>query len=252
MTFFCQMSFWLVGRLAGGADSAYGNRSVEAATARVTGEVQATGRGRQDGNRTAMSIVVNHDERRRTILSTALALFAEEGYPGVTFQKIADRCGMARTGIYKYFRTKREIFDHAIRYMTDDLLRQLTLVGEDSDRPVTERLEAVLSTVLGTMFRLRSVLTIILEYLLRQKHDGDDISRKVRRHTVGMRLLLRQLVREGVRRGELVAVRPGDAADMLFALLEASILEATVSGMLDRAQVQRLIALAIQRLRTPA
>ena len=197
-----------------------------------------------------MSIVVNHDDRRRIILRNALALFAEEGYAGVTFQKIADRSGIARTGIYKYYSTKREIFDHAIRYLTDDLLLELTLVSEAGDRPVAARLETVLMTVLGTLFRLRSVLTIILEYLLRQKQDGDDVSRKVRRHTVGMRLLLRQLVREGVQRGEFLPVRPGDAADMLFALLEAAIMEATVSGMMDHDQIERVIALAIQRLRT--
>jgi AcrR family transcriptional regulator len=195
-----------------------------------------------------MSIVIDHDERRRVILANAMALFAEEGYAGVTYQKIAARSGVARTGIYKYFRTKREILDHAIRRLTDDLLRELAMVSEDSDRPVAARLETVLSTVLTALFRLRAVLTIILEYLLRQQQDGDDTSRRVRRHTVGMRLLLRQLVREGIQRGELAAVRPGDAADMLLALLEAVVLDVTVGGMLDHHQAQRLLTLALRRL----
>lgn len=195
-----------------------------------------------------MSIVVDHDTRRRAILEVALRLFAESGYSSVTYQHIADRCGIARTGIYRYFRTKREIFDAAIRQETDLLLDELTLVSGEEDRPAAQRLEAILLRVVESMFRLRGVLTVILEYLLRQKQDGDDISRKVRRHTVGMRLLLRQLVREGVHRGEFAPCRPGDAADMLFALLEAMVLEVTVSNMIDLHQMERIVAMATRRL----
>lgn len=195
-----------------------------------------------------MSIVVDHDRRRRVILATALDLFAEEGYPGVTFQKIAVRCGIARTGMYRYFDSKREVFDSAIRQKTDELLDELTVVSLDEALPVAERLQEIMARVVETMYRMRTVLKVILEYLVRQQHEGDDISRKVRRHTVGMRLLLRQLIREGVRKGEFVPMRPGDAADMFFSLLEATVMEVTVSGMLDRRHVRRIVSLAIRQL----
>ena len=38
------------------------------------------------------------------ILDRSLQLFAEQGYQSVTFQKIADRCGLSRTILYKYFK----------------------------------------------------------------------------------------------------------------------------------------------------
>ncbi|MGN1064835.1 MAG: TetR/AcrR family transcriptional regulator, partial [Thermoguttaceae bacterium] len=44
------------------------------------------------------------------ILERAFELFAEEGFSGVTYQKIADRCGISRTSIYKYFKDKDQIF----------------------------------------------------------------------------------------------------------------------------------------------
>ncbi|MDR2706611.1 MAG: TetR/AcrR family transcriptional regulator, partial [Planctomycetaceae bacterium] len=50
-----------------------------------------------------MTILVDHQQRRNIILESAFSLFAEEGYSGVTYQKIANRCGISRTAIYKYF-----------------------------------------------------------------------------------------------------------------------------------------------------
>ena len=57
-----------------------------------------------------MAIIVEHEKRKRKILEKALDVFVEEGYEDVTFQKIADRCGITRTTLYIYFKNKREIF----------------------------------------------------------------------------------------------------------------------------------------------
>ena len=57
-----------------------------------------------------MTVLVDHQERRKMILERAFELFAEEGFSGVTYQKIADRCGISRTSIYKYFKDKDQIF----------------------------------------------------------------------------------------------------------------------------------------------
>ena len=61
-----------------------------------------------------MGIIIDHEARKRDIIAKAINLFAEQGYNGVTYQKIADNCNIARTTLYKYFRNKREIFSTAI------------------------------------------------------------------------------------------------------------------------------------------
>ena len=65
-----------------------------------------------------MSIIVEHDKRRQEILQNALEVFIDEGYEDVTFQKIADRCGITRTTLYIYFKNKREIFTWSIKQLT--------------------------------------------------------------------------------------------------------------------------------------
>ena len=43
-----------------------------------------------------MATIVEHDKRKHEILQKALDVFIEEGFEDVTFQKIADRCGMQK------------------------------------------------------------------------------------------------------------------------------------------------------------
>jgi AcrR family transcriptional regulator len=193
-----------------------------------------------------MSRIVDHRERRRQVLASALNLFAEEGYAAVTYQKLADRCGLARTGLYRYYRTKRDILEHALAQMADDLAAEIGLASADADRPVAERIETVLTATVAALVARREALGILLEYLLRPRPGTEAITPWARRQALGMRLLLRHLVRDGVRRGELTVARPTQAADMLFALLEAAVLDAAVTGMLDARRFEQVVRLAIR------
>ena len=62
-----------------------------------------------------MSIVIEHEKRRKQILRKALSVFMEEGFEDTTFQKIADRCKITRTTLYLYFRNRQEIFNFSIK-----------------------------------------------------------------------------------------------------------------------------------------
>ena len=61
-----------------------------------------------------MAIVVEHEKRKREILEKAMELFCRDGYEDVTFQKIADACGITRTTLYIYFGSKHKIFNFSI------------------------------------------------------------------------------------------------------------------------------------------
>lgn len=74
-----------------------------------------------------MAVQVEHEKRKHEILTKALELFIEEGYEDVTFQKIADRCGITRTTLYIYFKNKREIFLWSIKQFTQALEQVQTI-----------------------------------------------------------------------------------------------------------------------------
>ena len=79
-----------------------------------------------------MAIVVEHDKRKHEILEKSLDVFIEEGYEDVTFQKIADRCGITRTTLYIYFKNKREIFLWIIKLLLAGLFDELVSLTDTS------------------------------------------------------------------------------------------------------------------------
>jgi AcrR family transcriptional regulator len=63
------------------------------------------------------------ERRREEILAAATAVFARLGYPGTELQAVADRLGVGKGTVYRYFRSKEALFLAAAdRGMT--LLRQ--------------------------------------------------------------------------------------------------------------------------------
>jgi AcrR family transcriptional regulator len=67
------------------------------------------------------------ERRREEILEAAARLFAERGYAGADTQLLADRLRVGKGTLYRYFRTKRELFlatadrvMHRLRQAVDD------------------------------------------------------------------------------------------------------------------------------------
>ncbi len=186
------------------------------------------------------------------ILEKAFALFAEEGYGGVTYQKIADRCGISRTAIYKYFQNKEEIFTYAIILATGNLTTMVEKVLDRKEWSATEKIERILHITIRMLAENRVFLTVVLDYILTQKQTGADVKRKVRRHTFGMKYLLMRLLREASQNGELSVLSPETAANHLYGILESFVLNLTVTNILDAKDCTGLIDSYLENLkRTP-
>lgn len=50
-------------------------------------------------------------DTKENILTTALRLFAQDGYEAVSVSKIAGQLGMTKGALYKHYKSKRHIFD---------------------------------------------------------------------------------------------------------------------------------------------
>lgn len=195
-----------------------------------------------------MGIVVNHEARRQDILEKALRLFAEQGYNDVTFQKIADRCGIARTTLYKYFRHKREIFDYTIGLSTAELAQ--TYVDLTSTAlPACEKIQNVLDHVLHAIFRNRLLLTVILDYVLSVQRTDRAMRKPIERHTIGLKSLLRRLIKEGIASGEIAPVPVGVAFNLLYGIMESAILRITISENAKINELKAMIDKTVDTLR---
>ena len=195
-----------------------------------------------------MGIVIDHEARRRDILEKALRLFAEQGYDDVTFQKIADRCGIARTTLYKYFRHKREIFDYTIRLTTTDLAETYTHLLQ-APLPACARIKNVLNHVLTLIFRHRMLLTVILDYVLSAQRTGRAMRKPIERHTIGLKAVLRQLIKEGRAAGDITPIPLEVACNLLYSILESAILRITISENAQLHEFKAMIERTVEGLR---
>jgi len=56
-------------------------------------------------------------ETKENILTTALSLFARDGYMAVSVREIAEELGITKGALYRHYRSKRDIFDHIVERM---------------------------------------------------------------------------------------------------------------------------------------
>jgi len=195
------------------------------------------------------SSVVDHQRRRIQILTKAFALFAEEGYTGVTYQKVADRCGLSRTAIYRYFQNKEEMFLYAVELATNNMNSRVEKIMRHRNKTPLEKLIRVLHVTVRLLADNRIFLTVILDYVLTQKQHGKDVRRQVRRRTFGMKYLLVKLLREAVDAGELHLRQVEMAAQHLYGMLESFILNLTVTDVLDKKGCLELINGYIEQIK---
>ena len=191
-----------------------------------------------------MAIIVNHEARKREILRKSLQLFAETGYGEVTFQSIADRCGLARTALYKYFHHKRQIFDGAVTMATTDLVGKYReiLAHPGSYR---DKLEAVIAEVFKILFSQRDLLLVIVEFTLSVKRSGKSLRWVVSRHTRGLKASLYYLLIKGIRAGEFAPMNVRATTEVLYAMMESTVLRLTLS---DNAEMDKQMDMVRQIL----
>jgi len=195
-----------------------------------------------------MGIVIDHEARRLAIITKSIQLFAEFGYDGVTYQKIADCCGIARTTLYKYFHNKRQIFNYAIWEGARISNQRFAQILNPRDSAFT-RLDRLMHAVLTLLFERKVMMTVILDYLLAAQRAGKNVERNIRRHTAVFKRIVHRLILEGMRKGELKRMSSRLAVDLLYTHLEATVLRLTVSQNADYDELSVQIRQMLQLLR---
>jgi AcrR family transcriptional regulator len=195
-----------------------------------------------------MSIIVEHEKRRKEILEKALDVFMDEGFEDATFQKIADRCGITRTTLYIYFRNKKDIFNYSIKHLLGEVEEDIRLVREDKSLKYADKLIRVLQMVIDRLEENRRILSVVLNYLLYIAKNDSNPDSLVRRRTIRLRHILATMMIEGIRAGEITPVNIRNIDDLLYGLLETAIFRLVVLKRSTAQELKQAAALAIRQL----
>jgi AcrR family transcriptional regulator len=147
-------------------------------------------------------------ERRAELVRTAARLFAERGYHGTSMGDIADALGVQKASLYSLTASKQQLLYDSVRAGAEAFHAALDSVDEAAH--AVDRIRQALRghlRVVGEQLDAATVFTREWRYLegeLREEFVGERRSYEER---------WRELIREGVERGELrVDLRASDAA----------------------------------------
>ena len=195
-----------------------------------------------------MSIVVEHEKRRREILEKALDVFMEEGFEDVTFQKIADKCGITRTTLYIYFKNKKEIFNFSIKQLLQALENDITEIGKKKGISYQEKITSIMMVIIECLEENSRLLSVVLNYLIYIAKGGYDPDYRVRRRTVRLRHILTTVLVEGIKAGEFSpSINVKDANELLYSLIESSVFRLTILLRSTAEDIKEAVKLIVQR-----
>lgn len=194
-----------------------------------------------------MAIVVEHEKRRKEILEKALGVFVDDGFENATFQKIADRCGITRTILYTYFKNKRDIFNYSIKQLLLKTEEDIQKTRADTSMNSVEKITRVLLDVLKQLEQNRSLLLVILDYLLHLPKSSGSPDIQVRRRTLRLRHFLAAMVIEGIKAGELKKFNVKTADDFLYSIIEAAIFHLVVLKRKSLAELKDMVFFAVKQ-----
>ena len=96
------------------------------------------------------------EERRRTILDTALKMLDEMPVAEVSLNELSRRVGLAKSNVLRYFESREavllELLDSALREWLAEVAGEVA-EGVDQDRPAPERAEAFAAVIARSLAR---------------------------------------------------------------------------------------------------
>lgn len=179
-------------------------------------------------------------ERRKLVARKTLPLFVRLGYDKVSFQDIAEATGVPRTAIYRYYKTKREIFDAAILEVILEVRRQLARIRVQRGLTAIERLKAINEATIKMLFRERDFVSVIFNFVMSKIASGEHMAPKVEEFTGGLKHTFREVIEEGIEDG---SVKPTTSVEIMSELLYVNV-ESTGCKMLLASETSPTEAIA--------
>lgn len=103
----------------------------------------------------------DYEDRKKDILRAAATLFARQGYSQTLLEDIAELCGIKKSSLYHYHRSKHAILQGLIEWKIDDLVRKIEANIENATTP-DEKLHAMTSTLVNEYIRVPDEITVLL------------------------------------------------------------------------------------------
>ncbi len=193
---------------------------------------------------------IDHEERKETILRTALDVFAREGYHNSNLSLIAEASGVSRPTVYQYFHNKDEIYYYAVKLITGRLFAKYSAIAWGQGKgDETDRMRLILSDIIDTAAENELALMNLMSVMVSAKRDGVDFADVIHHRTAKFTILFKRLLRQGIDNGHIRKVDIDATAEALFNLAELECFRIAFFKTFDKEAAMSMIAGYLEGLR---
>lgn len=113
------------------------------------------------------------EDIRKKILDVSEKMFIRNGYENTSLQMVADRCYISKSNIYRYFKSKDEIYETLVGSARDGITNAIKHFanGDYAGKYTFDKIEEISEILAKLMSRYRSGFLIILNC-----SEGEDLA----------------------------------------------------------------------------
>ena len=157
---------------------------------------------------------VIRDFRRDQVIDVARRLFGERGTTDVSMDEIASEAGVARSTVYVYFANRDELLRACLQRMHNQLVEAVALTWEEDTDP-SRRLGRLIEEMLARVDDNPAFFRLALVTQGAPTGDAEAVGSELALIGLAIAGLIRDLVVDGIARGELRPVDPDLATTLI-------------------------------------
>jgi len=166
------------------------------------------------------------EETRESILSAALAGFAESGYEAMGVAEICQRAGVTKGAFYHYFPSKQAVFLELLRRWLAELDGQLEL-ARSAAQSVPEQFAHMAARFRHVLESADGSLPFFIEFMIEARRDPVVWQATIAPYREYCSAFA-ALIRQGVAEGTLTAPDPDTAGRVIVSLAVGLLLQALI------------------------
>lgn len=185
-------------------------------------------------------------EKSEQIIKAAIIEFQQQGFAQANMDRITVRAGVSKRTLYKYFESKKNLFDAICVRLSMRVSRELDVPyvpGEDIRTQLTRLGEAEGRVVMSE--ELMGLARLVLSQVLRHPEIAAEMQGKLdMSHTAA------RMIRAASAEGALQCDAPEDAARTFLALIKAKAFWPVIFGepMVEPTEMKRIIENAVEMI----
>ena len=162
------------------------------------------------------------EQRQQEIVTSTIELCAEQGVNKITTQVIADRVGVAQATIFKHFKTRDNVFEAVLRWLSGGMFKAVEPMFK-SKASADVRLQNVIRKQLGFASQHKALPRILFSDRLHS--DSSVLKGIVQQVMARMTEAFTQLIRDGLESGAFASKQsPEDMAKLVVSTMQGTLM----------------------------